>query len=156
MTYLQEFLIWCITQFQVDDWGNTENFPTYRSIAQNFLQADAQIDGLVHDLAVVPYIEYHAVHPNDEIDRDQRPVLPLLDCLAYLVRNDGDGRCGKLYFINLAHLLLYVGTPKLLVYKKKTSFSMKNPGLSCLGTAIDSNWPLWSRGIDLTDSPCSV
>jgi hypothetical protein len=29
--------------------------------------------------------------------------------LVYLVCNDGNGRCGELYFINLTHLFLYVG-----------------------------------------------
>ena len=43
-----------------------------------------------------------------------------------------------------------------LAYNEMTSFSMERPRLSCLGTTIGSNSPLRSRGMDMTDSPCSV
>ena len=86
--------------------------PTHN--AKDFFQAvlfqtDTKIDGLVYNPAVIPYLDDNTVHPDYHINRIQRSVLPLLGSLVYLVCNDGNGRCGELYFINLTHLFLYVG-----------------------------------------------
>ena len=82
--------------------------------AKNFLQAvlfqsDTEVDSFVGDLPVVSNFEDNTVHPNDEIDRVQRAVLPFLSCLIDFVRNDGDGRGGEFYLIDLAHLLFNIG-----------------------------------------------
>ena len=81
-----------------------EGLPSGRSVS-----SDTKINGLVDDLAVVPYLKDKTIHPDNKIDLVQRPVLPFLGCMVYLVRDERDGRCGELYFINLTHLLLNVG-----------------------------------------------
>ena len=40
--------------------------------------------------------------------------------------------------------------------KENYAILKKNPRLSYFGTAIGSNWPLRSRGMEMTDAPCSV
>ena len=82
--------------------------------AKNFLQtvlfqSDAKVNGLIYDLAVIPYLEDDTVHPDYQINRIQWAVLPLLGGLIYLVCNDGNGRCREFNFINLTHLFLYIG-----------------------------------------------
>ena len=72
-------------------------------------QADTEIDSLVDNLPVVTDLEDNTVHPNDEIDRVQRTVLPFLSSLVYFVCDDGDGRGGEFYLIDLAHLFFYIG-----------------------------------------------
>ena len=42
------------------------------------LQTDTKIDGLVYDLPVIPYLEDDTVHPDYQINRVQRTVLPFL------------------------------------------------------------------------------
>ena len=50
---------------------------------KNFLQAvlfqsDAKVNGLVYDLAVIPYLEDNTVHPDYQANRIKGTVLPLL------------------------------------------------------------------------------
>ena len=102
-------------------------------------QTDAKVNGLIYDLAVIPYFKDNAVHPDYQVNRIKGTVLPLLGGLVYLVCNDGNGRCRELYFINLTHSSSMSETLIPLAYREMTSFSIESPRLSCLGTAIGSN-----------------
>ena len=59
-------------------------------------------------LPLSPYFEDDSVHPDYQINRSQRVVLPFLNGLVYFVCNDGNGLCREFYFINLTHLFLYI------------------------------------------------
>src|SRR5919109_4382277 len=64
--------------------------------AQNLLQTlvvqpDDEVDGLVHNLGVVPDFEPDAVQPNDEVNLFQGAVLPCLDVVEQLIGDVGDG-----------------------------------------------------------------
>lgn len=84
--------------------------PHAKDFLQAFLfQTDTEIDSLVDVFFVVTNLEYNTVHPNDEIDRFQRAVLPFLSSLADFVRDDGNGWCGRFYFIDFTHLIFNVG-----------------------------------------------
>lgn len=87
-------------------------------------------------------------HSDDEVDLIQRLHLSFLCSLVYLVRDDRNGRCGEIYFIWISRISSFMLDALIpLAYRDITSFSMKNPRLSCLGTSISSNWPLRSQGM---------